>query len=537
MNGIVGGLEVLQTSRPSSSLSSHARTLSMMRFSADLLLRTVNTTLDFFKLEAGGFELELVPFAPTAVISSVVAMFQHRAVAGGVTLSADLDPALPLVAVGDPHQLAMVLTNLISNAIKFTRAGGRVTVTVRALPPVPSRGLSRGDSSAASTPEAELPPLPGRAVNLGPAMRSRTVSSGLGGSASATGSRVSDSRDVNDADHVLVAVDDATPLPAVSAASASTTSTVGRKTPLSPDPHILAPTAGSASTVAAGVTATVITSPAAVATARSARAHPAGAGTGLLALSPPALHGLPSVAEFDEQDGVRSVGMVAVHASGEVAGTSVEAPPTPGNGDVPGMGLHAGVKALYTAGIARGAPALHLPHPSIAVSPGVRPPPITHTTLAGPQGAHPLSWMSHPTAGLPAGSTTSFLAESAESPVTVQPTDKAWRSVSGKTVLQVEVSDTGEGMTPEVMARLFTPWQQGSAATSRLHGGTGLGLVIAQRLVANLGGTLQVRKARMPALVAPQPQPHGLHAAAPPVSIATNSSRTPPLPPPPPPPP
>ncbi|CAK6688522.1 ATP-binding protein [Synechococcus sp. CBW1107] len=58
--------------------------------------------------------------------------------------------------------------------------------------------------------------------------------------------------------------------------------------------------------------------------------------------------------------------------------------------------------------------------------------------------------------------------------------------------LEFTVSDTGIGMEPEVVQRLFQPFSQADGSSTRLHGGTGLGLVIAQRLVAALGGNLAV---------------------------------------------
>lgn len=54
------------------------------------------------------------------------------------------------------------------------------------------------------------------------------------------------------------------------------------------------------------------------------------------------------------------------------------------------------------------------------------------------------------------------------------------------------VADTGIGMTPEQVGRVFDPFVQAETSTARLHGGTGLGLAIAGRIVAAMGGRLQV---------------------------------------------
>ncbi len=58
--------------------------------------------------------------------------------------------------------------------------------------------------------------------------------------------------------------------------------------------------------------------------------------------------------------------------------------------------------------------------------------------------------------------------------------------------LRLDVSDNGIGMSPEVQARIFQPFEQGESSTSRTYGGTGLGLVICQRLVDAMGGRIRV---------------------------------------------
>jgi signal transduction histidine kinase len=66
-------------------------------------------------------------------------------------------------------------------------------------------------------------------------------------------------------------------------------------------------------------------------------------------------------------------------------------------------------------------------------------------------------------------------------------------SAAGGDVLVFAVSDTGIGMTPEQMTRLFEEFAQADASTTRRFGGTGLGLALSRRLCRMMGGDITVR--------------------------------------------
>nr|WP_321464407.1 PAS domain S-box protein [uncultured Desulfobulbus sp.] len=92
--------------------------------SAHLLLDLVNDILDMSKVEAGQLTIDAIPFNLPEVLESL--QWQFGAIAErtpGVALQFQLDPHLPTWVIGDPTRLRQVLSNLLSNALKFTAAG------------------------------------------------------------------------------------------------------------------------------------------------------------------------------------------------------------------------------------------------------------------------------------------------------------------------------------------------------------------------------------------------------------------------------
>ena len=102
-----------------------------VRNSGDNLLVIINDILDFSKIESGRLELEQQEFVLHELIETTLDMFAKQAAEKGVELNYLLDASVPHSIVADSTRLRQIVVNLVSNAVKFTSAGG-VTVKVTA---------------------------------------------------------------------------------------------------------------------------------------------------------------------------------------------------------------------------------------------------------------------------------------------------------------------------------------------------------------------------------------------------------------------
>ncbi|GBH26909.1 ATP-binding protein [Burkholderia vietnamiensis] len=136
LNAIVGNLELM--ARAQLPLAERRRLQTVMS-SSDALLHTINDVLDLSKAESNQMALEAVPFDLRAVLHEVAAIFRARADAKHLRLECVIAAGLGDGYVGDPARVRQIVSNLVSNAIKFTEHG---SVTVEALPAaVPGRGV------------------------------------------------------------------------------------------------------------------------------------------------------------------------------------------------------------------------------------------------------------------------------------------------------------------------------------------------------------------------------------------------------------
>jgi signal transduction histidine kinase/CheY-like chemotaxis protein len=136
MNGVLGVVELLDRSELTVK---QRRYLQMIRSSGTQLLTLISEILDLSKIEAGQIDFESRPFNLRQLLEETVELFAPAAHAKGLELNTFVPASINTDVVGDSARLSQIVTNLVSNAIKFTSSG---SILVRVV----SEGSREGKS-------------------------------------------------------------------------------------------------------------------------------------------------------------------------------------------------------------------------------------------------------------------------------------------------------------------------------------------------------------------------------------------------------
>ncbi|WLP93961.1 GAF domain-containing hybrid sensor histidine kinase/response regulator [Psychrobacter sp. M13] len=127
MNGIIGMVEMLNDTKLNDEQKSYVDNIDI---STEHLLSVINGILDLSKVESGKMTIEAVPINLATVCHDVINLFAMKARQCGLTLDFHYTEELSPYMLGDPVRLRQILANLVSNAVKFTRRGGRISINV-----------------------------------------------------------------------------------------------------------------------------------------------------------------------------------------------------------------------------------------------------------------------------------------------------------------------------------------------------------------------------------------------------------------------
>ncbi|TVR72321.1 MAG: PAS domain S-box protein [Spirochaetaceae bacterium] len=139
MNAVIGLSQLLMQTPLNDRQQDHA---NKIYYSSQMLLGIINDILDFSKIESGKLELEERVFSLNEIADQMATLFGETAHARQLELLFDIHPGIPQSLVGDSLRLSQVLTNLLSNATKFTDPGGVIELGIRTTGPAGDERIS-----------------------------------------------------------------------------------------------------------------------------------------------------------------------------------------------------------------------------------------------------------------------------------------------------------------------------------------------------------------------------------------------------------
>ncbi len=128
MNGIIGFTELLKAT---DATEEQQEFINIIEKSSQNLLGIINNILDLSKIESNKVEIEDIPFESHHEFESAIETFAAAAAEKGVDLNYNIDMRISPKLKGDPAKIREVIINLLNNALKFTSAGGSVSLDIQ----------------------------------------------------------------------------------------------------------------------------------------------------------------------------------------------------------------------------------------------------------------------------------------------------------------------------------------------------------------------------------------------------------------------
>ena len=127
INAVLGMNEMILRESDDRNITSYA---NMIKSAGNSLLGIINDILDFSKIESGKMELVPVDYDIGVLLNDTVNITKVRMQEKGLEMKIDIDPAIPRGLYGDEVRIKQIITNMLTNAAKYTEKGS-VTLTVR----------------------------------------------------------------------------------------------------------------------------------------------------------------------------------------------------------------------------------------------------------------------------------------------------------------------------------------------------------------------------------------------------------------------
>lgn len=128
LNAILGFIDILQDQESDPEKSKYIFTIKK---SGESLVEIINDILDFAKVESGKLSVEKIPMKAHEDFANIGSLFFAKAEEMGLEFHLYIDPSMPVCLESDPLRIRQVVTNLLSNAMKFSSNGGKVYLDVK----------------------------------------------------------------------------------------------------------------------------------------------------------------------------------------------------------------------------------------------------------------------------------------------------------------------------------------------------------------------------------------------------------------------
>ncbi|MFO7978870.1 MAG: ATP-binding protein, partial [Bacteroidales bacterium] len=130
LTGVLGMIEILERTKLNKEQEDY---LDILKLSGENLRTIINQVLDYSQIEAGKLILAPSPFAFNTLFSEITAQFKER-IKKGVSFKTQTDPGIPEIINADKERIGQIITNFVSNAIKFTSRGSIILRSQIATP-------------------------------------------------------------------------------------------------------------------------------------------------------------------------------------------------------------------------------------------------------------------------------------------------------------------------------------------------------------------------------------------------------------------